>query len=408
MSARPWSQSGPPSRKERLRASLQALLVNDDIPLDMFEPGGSWPPARDTVSDPPQSRAALGLPSPEEGPNHEFPSHIFAPLFSLPPQSPASNNVPATANDNILRISRADPSGIRTHHKLPQNLDRPARRTSSYDHSSRVDPVLAASSANVEAGCLVFASYPPLVAEDHAANHGCRLSPQEADPENMTAVSDESLSLRSPFAQSPSDNLSLWSGLSKRKSALADTAADIHSTAPPPWTTDFTYSSGWAQSLTSSPDPPQPPSLSPYGGGGKGEVDSFPEKRQRPHYAIEKRYRAGLNERFEALRECIESRKMQSRQDQQDQYSRLPSLAMVLDAGSKSNSGSAKPWPPTRMNKADVLDKAVVYIRDLEEENVVLLEHLRITIRRLRDARAALGGAEPNGVMHSGKDQQGS
>ncbi|KAI6762305.1 hypothetical protein HG531_002858 [Fusarium graminearum] len=92
-----------------------------------------------------------------------------------------------------------------------------------------------------------------------------------------------------------------------------------------------------------------------------------PRKRQRPHYAIEKRYRAGLQERFEALRDCVASLK----KTQHEQ--RLPGtnedLAEGDDGGSVSDRATVG-----RMNKAEVLNQATLCIRQLQEENEVVME----------------------------------
>ncbi|CAG1959567.1 unnamed protein product [Fusarium graminearum] len=108
-----------------------------------------------------------------------------------------------------------------------------------------------------------------------------------------------------------------------------------------------------------------------------------PRKRQRPHYAIEKRYRAGLQERFEALRDCVASLK----KTQHEQ--RLPGtnedLAEGDDGGSVSDRATVG-----RMNKAEVLNQATLCIRQLQEENEVVMEYIKLLIKQFRVMKQAM------------------
>ncbi|KAH7381085.1 hypothetical protein BKA64DRAFT_764969 [Cadophora sp. MPI-SDFR-AT-0126] len=106
-----------------------------------------------------------------------------------------------------------------------------------------------------------------------------------------------------------------------------------------------------------------------------------PQKRQRTHYVIEKRYRAGLGEKFDALRECVEA--MKKSQPHPQQVTTPPSNENPTGEGDNSNGGS-------KMGKAEVLTEAVTLIQQIKEENEVLLEHLRLLIRRLRAMKLAL------------------
>ncbi|RLL99564.1 hypothetical protein CFD26_107131 [Aspergillus turcosus] len=113
-----------------------------------------------------------------------------------------------------------------------------------------------------------------------------------------------------------------------------------------------------------------------------------PSKHQRAHYLIEKRYRAGLHERFEALRDCVESWKhnQQQKEQQQQQQSSSPlSPGTTTDWTSKDASRGA-----TRLNKSEVLYEAVAYIKLLQEENEVVMEHMKLLIRRFRATKRAL------------------
>ncbi|KAF5532738.1 ankyrin repeat domain-containing protein [Fusarium phyllophilum] len=108
-----------------------------------------------------------------------------------------------------------------------------------------------------------------------------------------------------------------------------------------------------------------------------------PRKRQRPHYAIEKRYRAGLQERFEALRDCVALLKKTQHER------RIPGtnedLAEGDDGGSVSDRATVG-----RMNKAEVLNQATLYIRQLQEENEVMMEYIKLLINQFRVIKQAM------------------
>lgn len=114
-----------------------------------------------------------------------------------------------------------------------------------------------------------------------------------------------------------------------------------------------------------------------------------PRKRQRPHYAIEKRYRAGLQERFEALRDCVASLK------QTQQEKRLPGANEDLTEGDDGSSASDR-VTIGRMNKAEVLSQATMCIQQLQEENEVAIEHIKLLISQLRVIKQAIQQAQPS------------
>ncbi|KAJ5951040.1 uncharacterized protein N7479_009453 [Penicillium vulpinum] len=107
-----------------------------------------------------------------------------------------------------------------------------------------------------------------------------------------------------------------------------------------------------------------------------------PPKRQRSHYVIEKKYRAGLQERFEALRSCVTA--WNEFQRPESASGEAGTTGDELSGGSKGNNNGG------RMNKAEVLSNAVIYIQELQEENEVVIDHLKLLIRRLRGAKQAL------------------
>ncbi|KIL87772.1 hypothetical protein FAVG1_08649 [Fusarium avenaceum] len=105
--------------------------------------------------------------------------------------------------------------------------------------------------------------------------------------------------------------------------------------------------------------------------GGSASEHTSPRKRQRPHYAIEKRYRAGLQERFEALRDCVASLKQTENEGDDGQ-----GINDTDKAG--------------RMNKAEVLNQATLYIQQLQEENEVAIEHIKLLIKQFRIMKIAM------------------
>lgn len=131
----------------------------------------------------------------------------------------------------------------------------------------------------------------------------------------------------------------------------------------------------------------------------------------RPHSVVEKRYRAGINEKIEALRGCLESRKRRKGIPLHEALFNgpLPShsdsdgqLQQVCGGGDEQHghaigSGTAidpsappKTTGPTRMNKAEVMIEAVEYIQQLEEENEAMMDQLRQLVARLCATRRAL------------------
>ncbi|PNP75522.1 hypothetical protein FNYG_11151 [Fusarium nygamai] len=111
--------------------------------------------------------------------------------------------------------------------------------------------------------------------------------------------------------------------------------------------------------------------------------NTLPRKRQRPHYAIEKRYRAGLQERFEALRDCVASLK----QTQHEQRLAGNNEDATEGDDGLSNNDTNKAG---RMNKAEVLLQATVYIQQLQEENEVAIEHIKLLIGQFRIMKRAM------------------
>lgn len=131
--------------------------------------------------------------------------------------------------------------------------------------------------------------------------------------------------------------------------------------------------------------PPSRRALSADRRGAEESTGPRPPKRQRAHYVIEKRYRAGLQERFEALRDCVEAWKY--REQQQQQPSSAPGSPEAVGDGSSEGQNKSN----TRLNKSEVLCQAVTYIKLLQEENEVVMDHMKVLIRRFRATKQALG-----------------
>jgi hypothetical protein len=149
--------------------------------------------------------------------------------------------------------------------------------------------------------------------------------------------------------------------------------------------------------------------FSPSSGKGINSAPNIPrtpkQKSQRAHYVIEKKYRAGLYERFEALRACVAKWKKIQSPGQQQQQASDSSVTTTSDEkgedGSQNTvvtgvganpaaSGSAITAQGTmKMNKAEVLSEAVTCIEQLREENEVLLDHVKLLVKRIRAAKTA-------------------
>ncbi|KAI1116766.1 hypothetical protein F5Y14DRAFT_405115 [Nemania sp. NC0429] len=374
MATRLFPSSAIPSRRDHLRASLQALLINDDIDLDLFKPGASWPPLSPPTPTPPPP-VNPSSPNTEREPDTFLlgsavgGGHMaidpfllaetslaacntdqFAPSFSLQPQS----STPASGSSTMMRDApTVHPRHGRSVRAAIPRADSHAKRSRSHLYQDEYGRISTARTPD-----------PRLRVDDLALDYRSRLSPREMDAENPVRGEDN------PFSS--------------------------------PHAIDIAYPDNWNQSPVTSPEQAQ--SLSSLSAdSGIWDMGQHPEKRQRQHYAVEKRYRAGLNERFNALRDCIESR----RKIESERQPGRPGTG-AADAGNNAESGGSGSLPSsTKMNKADVLHEAVVYIRDLEEENEVILEQLKLLVHRLRDAKAALGVTDPKQTIPNRKSGHG-
>ncbi|KAF5649392.1 HLH transcription factor [Fusarium sp. NRRL 52700] len=283
---RPRSVSASASRlkgRAELAASLQALLANDHVDLEILKPGAPWPSATEIA-------------------------------LSSTAESDSSNN-----SEPVIVCAS--------------------------EESTLVDPALYADPFPANIDCLEPDWLNNLLASSQDREVPELVSCSTAESNGASACGTD---LMSHFLSNPVDQ---WDTLLDR----------IGSPAP-------------HSGRTAAGRDQEAEERNRESGGSSASEQPSPRKRQRPHYAIEKRYRAGLQERFEALRDCVSSLK----QTEQD--------LIEGDDGSR-NSDTDKPG---RMNKAEVLNQATLYIQQLQEENEVALEHIKLLTGQLRIIKRAM------------------
>lgn len=365
-STSPPLQSRPPVRRERLVASLQALLSNDSIDIDLFSPGNPWPNAGDVIEQHrPRNAGSLPIPC-EVVQQHDLstdtstptlPSACFKVHSAIDQPLPTelfhddifnAHDLPSWLGDLLDSSCHcrgpSDPAWHRcNNHCLPR------------DYASSQDFASFSSPYTTNPPC---ASYAPLALDlfphgslsGSGSGSGSQLTPWDIamDEDGALPVSEVHSSSKGNY---PTATVL---PVSQRRHQDATAAQQ-------------TASKWWA----------------------KHHSTRSRQKRQRPHYVVEKRYRASLNERFEALRSCIQLRK----KSPQQRASLLPSFSSELLQGETVSMGSSS-GGESKMNKGEVLQEAVVYIEQLEEENEVVLEHLKLVVRRLRATKHALHQTE--------------
>ncbi|KAJ0122091.1 hypothetical protein J7T55_002603 [Diaporthe amygdali] len=412
--------SSSTKRREQLIATLEALIYNDDVDLDLFQPGVPWPQARDITQQP---QKPFRAPSPEERGNIQ-PDYQHDPAVD-------SAMVDAANYSQLY----ADPF-----HFFDPSPDGVTEKTPSWFSQ---DPEIG-----LESSATIISSYaappPPTPPQHHGHNDGLHgiaashygkiNSPQHG---GLTQY-DFSKPLASPPTSQPSEvsypsiskssNLPLFdfmswdmfmdygNGVSAEANEMnnndgtnsADDSYDDRQASvsphmkhnqrpvqPPPEATSQVAKKRRVHhhrpgSKCASPSPP------PCRRPSQASEKFCPPKGQRAHSAIEKRYRAGINEKFEALRGCIESRKRPKQE----------SLGQALRPESKEGEGGGTTTAPerkkgaggdaaSRMNKAEVLSEATEYIQQLEDENGVMLDQLKMLVQRLRATRMALQPMTP-------------
>lgn len=436
--AGPRSATATASRREQLIATLEALIYHDDVDLDLFQPGVPWPQARDITQHTP---APIQAPSPEERGNIQSDYH-HAPTVD-------------TAMEDATSYSQlyADPF-----HLFDTHADGVMSKSSNSWFSEVHDIGFESSATTVPS---YSAPQPPTPPHRHGHDDGTHgLTTSHYTQINTHDHGDFSqydfsrpLTSPPPSSQAPevaypsiskSSNLPLFDfmswdmfmdyGAGESTAGANDTKAndstnsaddsydDRQSSASPrarensegvqPPPTDATITTRHANkrrrhqshrsgSKCASPTPPSCRQAS------QASVKSCPPRgAERAHSAIEKKYRAGINEKFEALRGCIESRR-RPRQESLGQALRPGSkgegaesggattAAGTTCSGKKGGFGGNGDAANTRMNKAEVLSEAAEYIQQLEDENGVMLDQLKVLVQRLRATRMALQPTKP-------------
>ncbi|KAH6950339.1 hypothetical protein BKA56DRAFT_682562 [Ilyonectria sp. MPI-CAGE-AT-0026] len=380
-------KSLPSNRKDKIKASLQALLSNDDIDLELFRPGTSWCHISDIAADQQREQTLR-------------PPH---PLLQLTTRTTVAEQNPTTA-----AIAPQEP----------------------FDDARILDTVLR---ADLSLGCpFRFGLSPSLDSKQWDGqttlsnpadvpflldNHNAASMPNSSDRgqvETRYTLQAELGSFETFETTLGGDQHDTGSNITRHSVSLASS----NSSPPRGWNTSSSQATGWNMTADMgdmwimSETPPAgdnagtmklagsftPQSHHSHTKSGPSPAPSKepadapalpPPKRQRAHYHIERRYRAGLNEKFDTLRDLMEARKLsQILQQQQDgRPCSTDSLASTVDSaaatGSSTNRGEAK------MNKAEVLHEAVVCVRELEEENEILMEHFKQLLRRLRATKYA-------------------
>lgn len=328
-------QPSPPRLRSRrqLVASLEALLANDDVDLDILRPGAPWPSATEIsqlsqTSSGTQYRPAAALCPPEDSIaiDPALGGDFYHDGLTLDlDQSWLTNLV----NGDALSEEQAD-SFMAT--PAPTSITPSA---SIHDGSNTTTD-----------SCSNFSSMT-------TGRWNVPLDSVYSGPAaNMTNSQPQQLESRGPKTPESID-VSRSLGLSRTASERDSTPAFQR----------------WASKATNADEAT----------GGSGQA--LPRKRQHPHYAIEKRYRAGLQEHFEALRDCVSSFKQRENEQQS-----LVNGDDVADWDDRADSKDGS----SRMNKAEVLSQATIYIQQLQEENEAAIEHIKLLIKRLRLIKGAL------------------
>ncbi|KAF5573200.1 uncharacterized protein FSUBG_14116 [Fusarium subglutinans] len=325
------SPPGLPKGREELVASLRALLANDDVDLEILRSGAPWPSATE-----------------------------------------------------IAQLSQVSGS----------SEDSPAAISCSPNETVVVDPALGGDS------CYASIDLEPNWLGNLMA-YSCDELVEQPDSLLVCSASESISTSNSSNNGNSTDYLSHFSS-----SSISQWDALLDSVCPQTPHNRAIVQSPQRQNQGSEVPQPSKASLHRLGEGGPATTTSLavgqagaidrdrsasniaschasPRKRQRPHYAIEKRYRAGLQERFEALRDCVTSLK----QTQHGQ--RLPGNNEDLTEGDDGASDNDRDRV-VRMNKAEVLNQATVYIQQLQEENEVAIEHIKLLIGQFRVMKRAM------------------
>lgn len=428
-------------RREQLIATLEALIYNDDVDLDLFQPGAPWPQARDITQQAPNP---FQVPSPEERGNVQ-PGYQNAPvvdtsmgdaadyseIYADPLQFFDTNHNGVTGKDNSW-FSQVHDTGFESSATSVPSHSVPAPPTPPHRHGH-----------DDRTHGLSTSEYPPINTSGHDDFihydfSRPMTSPPTSQPPEVT-YSSISKQTNNPFVDfmswdmfmdyGPSPVTSDTKGTNSADDSYDDRQASVSpaptprqkAVQPPTPANKRRRQLSAANHRRGSNSPSPPPSSRAAAAAGQPQEKLGQPKGTtvRAHSAIEKRYRAGINEKFEALRGCIESRKSPKEESLGQALggagrARPDSKGAEGLGGTTSSSGAgttpaAKKCPggaassgsgdgaavATRMNKAEVLSEAAEYIQQLEDENGVMLDQLKVLVQRLRATRMALQPMTP-------------
>lgn len=411
-------------RREQLIATLEALIYNDDVDLDLFQPGVPWPQARNITQQPhtpfraiPEERSHIQADYKDDrafdsamGNAGEYSNIYSEPSYFLQTQQnggtdKASSWFPQAPKIGFESSATTIPSYIAPPPPTPPLIHHQEDRSGSH--------------------CLTSAGFGEINPQEHdvyieydfskpLATPPTRASPEDAYPSISKSSSAPLLDFMSwdmfmDYVHVPSPETNNMTNHDSANSAddfcidrKISGSARANENEPPTKSPSengsrvakATRRRNHRQVSKSSSPPPRP-----CGGPSQATEKGCQPKSHRAHSAIEKRYRAGINEKFEALRSCIESRKMPKQEPLGHTLSEASkenesggATTAVLDrkkgAGGSSDAGG-------RMNKAEVLSEATEYILQLEDENSLMLDQLKILVQRLRATRMALQPMTP-------------
>lgn len=411
-------------RREQLIATLEALIYNDDVDLDLFQPGVPWPQARNITQQPHTPFRVI----PEERSNIQA-DYKDAPAFDSA-MGDAGEYSHIYSEPSYFLQTHQNGGTDKANSWFPQvpkiGFEGSATTISSYIAPPPPTPPLIHHQEDRSGShCLTSSGFGEINPQEHdgyidydfskpLATPPPRPSPEDAYPSISKASSLPLLDFMSwdmfmdyghvpnPGTKGMINNDSTNSAGDFCRDRKVSGSARAKENEPPAQSPSENGSRvaktarrrNHRQGSKSSSPPPRP-----CGGPSQATEKGGQPKGHRAHSAIEKRYRAGINEKFEALRSCIESRKMPKQEP----------LGQTLSEASKENeSGGATTAvvdrkkgaggssdASSRMNKAEVLSEATEYILQLEDENSLMLDQLKILVQRLRATRMALQPMTP-------------
>ncbi|KAJ5608510.1 hypothetical protein N7537_005129 [Penicillium hordei] len=306
------------SRRERLVTSMRALIDNDNVDPDILKPGTPWP-SMDEI---------MGKPPGEEQIAFDCTQHQSSILED--PAIEAEFSCPVDLGFDAMSSWQSDQHGLASYITDASPTEQYRMPSATVPEKNIIDPHL------------------------HSDRQLAHTSPR------LGGLKSPNMTL---------DSWELFSGGGNESQ-------------------DYTLPGREARDHKATPDGDgfHPKTRKPWKNQGPSSRRSpntthHPPKRQRSHYVIEKKYRAGLQERFEALRGCVMA--WNEFQRRESASGEAATTGDELSGGSKMSNGG-------RMNKAEVLSNAVTYIQELQEENEVVIHHLKLLIRRLRGVKQAL------------------